>query len=690
MSLLCRLWLLLVLAGAASSAATAQPPGEEIERARARVYPALVNIKTVSRFFAEGRARRTLTGGSGVIVDRQGHVLTNYHVAGQATRITCTLASGETLEADVLTHDPLTDLSVLRLRVPRSRAARLPYATLGDSDRLRVGETVFAMGNPLMLASSVTRGIVSNPRRVFTDPAGAAMEEMTLDSGERTGLLTRWIQHDARILPGNSGGPLVNTRGEVVGINELGGAGMGFAIPSSIARQVLREALRHGRIRRGYFGLAVLPVTRLGRTTGALISSISPSSPAEKAGLRAGDIITQLGARPVAVRFFEQVPDFHRQMAAAAPGSHVQVRYLRAGRPRTATVTVALMKESAGKEAEAPDLGVTVQQITEPMHLVGGLATARGVLVTGVREGFPSEAARPQVQPGDIVTAVNGTATPNLAAFMRAVAAGRGRDMSLAIRREDEALVTVAKPQEDAPSEYSEIAKPWLGIRTQVVTQDVAGVIGLEDAGGFRITQVYEGTEAQRAGLRAGDVIRSLNDEALESSREQDAADLRHTIEALGIGERVRIGLLRGQAVRTVEVTLEATPTSGEGARRSRNREFEFTVRELTRLDRLNNRLRRSQRGLLVVDVVSGGLAQMGGLGVGDLVASVNDTPVTSVAAFERALAGVRGRHPAVVWLFVYRGTGSHFVFIEPEPSHSGSPRPGPTVPAAKRGAERR
>src|SRR5207248_1583561 len=161
------------------------------------------------------RAQRTPAGGSGVIVSPQGHVLTNYHVAGNTTRIMCTLPSGESIEAKVICHDPPTDLSVLKLLTEKraNPADPLPYVPLGDSDKLEVGQTVIAIGNPLMLSSSLTVGVVSNPHRVFTDFTGTQMEEMELEPDEKTGMFTRWIQHDALILPGNSGGPLVNLRG---------------------------------------------------------------------------------------------------------------------------------------------------------------------------------------------------------------------------------------------------------------------------------------------------------------------------------------------------------------------------------------------------------------------------------------------------------------------------------------------
>ena len=165
----------------------ASAPKAALDDARRKVYPALVNIAVVFRFYESGRAQRAPAGGSGVIISPDGYVLTNFHVAGHTTHITCTLASGESLDAKVVADDPLSDLSVLKLRRDPADKAPLAYAALGDSDKLQVGDAVLAMGNPLMLSSSMTLGIVSNPKRVFTDFTGTEMEDMQLDEGERTG-----------------------------------------------------------------------------------------------------------------------------------------------------------------------------------------------------------------------------------------------------------------------------------------------------------------------------------------------------------------------------------------------------------------------------------------------------------------------------------------------------------------------
>lgn len=670
-------WLLPVLATllgtvcpvSLSSAQRAYPDSlrRDIERARDRVYPAVVNILAVTRYFSEGRAQRTPSGGSGFIVTPQGHVLTNYHVAGNSTRITCSLTTGETLEATVVAHDPLTDLSVLKLRADPKR--RFPCAPLGDSDALKIGDYVLAMGNPMMLSSSATLGIVSNTRRVFTDFTQTELEEIELDEGESTGLLTRWIQHDALILPGNSGGPLVNLLGEVVGINELGGSGMGFAIPSNLARQVLQQVLKTGRIQRGWLGVTVLPVEKLGRKTGVLVSSVFPGSPAQRAGIQPGDIILSIDGSATNARFFEEIPLFYQKMALLPVGKKVAIRFLRAGKERRVTVVVALWERSRGEEEEFREAGITAQNITRTMVVARKLATQQGVLVTGVRPGYPCDSARPNLKRGDVITSVNGKPTPNLSALRQSLISARaGGEVIVHFRRGEEHLITVVNLAPPPPDTMGgELAKPWLGVKTQVVTSDVAKALGVEEARGFRITEVYPWTEVGKAGLRTGDIILAVNDIELEASRPQDADELRRVIEDLSVGERVELSILREGKPQKVAVTLEETPASGETARRVRQKEFEFVVRDVTPLDRMENRWSRDQKGVIVVECTMGGWAQLAGLRSDDLILSINGVPIADTHAFEQVMARVVKERPKVTRIFLRRGGRTHFVFIEPD-----------------------
>ncbi|MBM3495392.1 MAG: PDZ domain-containing protein, partial [Armatimonadetes bacterium] len=601
----------VTLLAVAAVAAVAQAPPDalraDIARARERVYPALVNITVVTRYFAEGRSQRSPSGGSGVIVTPEGHVLTNYHVAGRTTRIECTLPDGEAIEATVVVHDPLTDISVLELAVAKRADPKkpLPHAALGDSDKLQIGDYVLAMGNPLMLSSSLTLGVVSNPKRVFVDEMANEIEEMQLDQGETTGLFTRWIQHDAAIAPGNSGGPLVNLAGEVVGINELRyGGGIGFAIPSNIARDVLRQALERGSVRRAWLGVTVLPVAKLGRTSGALVSAVEPERAALRAGLKPGDIIVSLDGVPTDVRYFEEVPVLYQRLAALDPGKPVKLQVLRAEKPEELTATLTVMEPTKGDEEEFREVGASLSQITPVQALLQRLPVPKGVRVTGVRPGYPFEAAQPPIQPGDIIVSFAGKPVAELKAFGEATREVPESGAAVVFRRRGEIIVTEVKPKEDKDADVdTELPKPWLGVKSQVVTAEVARALSLPKPGGHRITQVYEGTKAAKAGLQPGDIIVSLNGQAMRATRTQDTEDLTRAVETLSLGDQAKLGLLRAGKPETVAVELEATPKSAPKAKIAKQEELEFAVREITPMDRMESRRFRGVQGLLVSDV---------------------------------------------------------------------------------------
>jgi serine protease Do len=638
-----------------------------VARVHERVYPALVNITVVSQRFVEGRAERYPGAGSGVVLTPQGHVLTNFHVAGHTTRIDCTLTSGRVLQAEVVAHDPLTDLSVLRLIAPPGEA--FAHASFGDSDALKVGDVVFAMGNPLALSSSTTQGIVSNPARVFTDLSGTEVEELDVAEGEPSGLFTRWIQHDALILPGNSGGPLVDVEGRVVGINELGGSGMGFAIPSTIARDVLEQSLAHGRVRRGTLGFQVLPVGRIGRTDGALVSSVLPASPAERAGMQPGDVLVALGGQRVEVRFVEQVPLLYQRVASLAIGEEVALELLRRGKPVRVTAKVEELGPFRGIEDEIRELGLTVEEVPPMVAVARQLPATARLVVTGVRPGGPADTARPRLQRGDALLELGETPLATVAALRERVAGWpQGQPMVAGLWREGEELMAlVPAPRGPAARFGGELPRAWLGVRTQVVTPELATALGAPDLRGFRLTQVLPGTAAAKAGLAVGDVVTRLGDEALAPARAQDADELRRLVEEMMVGETARLGVWREGQTRAVEVKLDPRPSQADEVARAEHEELEFAVRELTLEDRVRRRWEANLAGVLVADAARGGWAQMAGLRLGDLLLAVNDEPTPTVAEFQRVMKQLDSEKPAVVRLFVRRGARTHFVIVEPD-----------------------
>ena len=694
-----------VLAAASSAPAQQlpQPSADAVERAVGAVYPALVNISAVARDFAEGRAMRFPSAGSGVLVSDQGHVLTNYHVAGDSTRIRCTLTDGRIFDADIVAHDPLTDLSVLRLRAtgPAGKDGVPPGlhpAKLAVDAEVSIGDPVLALGNPFALSSSVTLGIVSNAHRVFTDFTGSELSDVELDDGEKTGWLTQWIQHDALILPGNSGGPLVNLSGEVIGINELGGGGMGFAIPARVAADVLRHALAEGAVRRSTLGFSALPVAKLGRETGALISSVTPGGPAAAAGLVAGDILLQLNGELVGARFFEQVPELYRRVAELPIGVPATLRIEHQGVSREIVLKTQEMERLRGRRGELRLLGISAEELTGPLALARNLRIREGLLVTGLRPGQPAATARPQVQAGDVVLSADGHRVATLAELEErlaeavrrtdvaqgsqgsqdaqlvkrlgtpAVASGAAGSLVLELLRGDQEILSLVRLPEGRKGRWGgELPRAWLGIMTQVLTPELAAALGRPSAGGFRVSEVYPWTLAAKSGLAVGDLLVALDGEPFTAARQQDADDLRRAVEAHRIGETLHLRIVREGMEKEIAVQLESRPEASEETRRSRQEEFEFAVRELTLLDRSDRHWPRDQAGVLVIDVTSGGWAHMAGLRIDDLILTLNGVAVEDVAGFERRMRELSKARPATVEVFVRRGSGTHFVFIEPE-----------------------
>jgi S1-C subfamily serine protease len=310
---------------------------QAVVRVAEAVGPAVVNITAVHRSVARTPQGpipyEQPGGGSGVVIAPDGYVLTNSHVVHGATRLEVALADGRTFPAQLVGDDPATDLAVVRIG-----AAGLPVAELGDSDKLRVGQVVIAIGNPLGFQATVTAGVVSALGRSLRGQDGRLIEGI--------------IQTDAALNPGNSGGPLVDSRGRVVGINTAvirGAQGICFAVPANTARWVAGLLIREGKVRRAYLGIAGEPrhlhaavARELGLADGRAIGvlQVLPDSPASRAGLRVGDLLVSLGGEPT-----EGVGDVQRYLGRVPADARVEAVVVRGGQRVSLTVTLAPARE---------------------------------------------------------------------------------------------------------------------------------------------------------------------------------------------------------------------------------------------------------------------------------------------------------------------------------------------------------
>jgi serine protease Do len=400
--------------------AYARALSDAFQHAAEVIGPSVVHITQINRvlvrrsFFDPGEARFQPTGlGSGVIITPDGYILTNNHVIAEAERLTVKLSDQRELPARVVGADPAADLAVLKID-----AVGLPAATFADSDELHVGEWVLAVGSPFGFDNTVTAGIVSAKGRV-----GLAAQ-----TDER---YEEFIQTDAAINPGNSGGPLVTLEGRVVGINNQiatrsgGSVGLGFAIPSTIAQPVAEALMKNGRVERGWLGIMMNDLTPdaakvagLTSTQGVVVGGVVPGGPGERAGIKAGDIVTRFNGRPVG-----SSNRLKNAIAFTPPGSRAEIEVVRSGRLNRITVT--LTDKTTGEAAAAGgkayrDLGLAVRSLTADLaRSLSYPGDIVGVVVTQVDPGGPADQAQLRAQ--DVIVGVNGQDIANAEQFDQAM-----------------------------------------------------------------------------------------------------------------------------------------------------------------------------------------------------------------------------------------------------------------------------
>jgi serine protease Do len=408
------------------------PAGNTFARVADAIKPAVININTVTKggagwpggrtpfeeFFGEEFYRRFFGDtperipqrslGSGVIVEPTGIALTNAHVVEKATEIEVVTTDGNKHKAKLVGMDKKTDLAVLKLDDGKGQ---FKYARLGDSDKLQVGDWVIAVGSPFGLQATVTAGIISAKAR---------------NIGQ--GPFDDFLQTDAAINPGNSGGPLVNMQGEIVGINTAivaGGSGIGFAIPSNMARKIYTELQTKGRVTRGWLGVSIQPLTpELARsfnakdTKGVLISDVMPDSPAAKAGLKPGDILMEFEGKKM-----EAPSDLQRAVGMAQPGQETKMKIWRDQGERTVEIKIGeapdereAQQRQGGRVAPSA-LGLEVRPVTPEIAKQLNLKSSEGVIVARVEEGSP--AAEAGVQRGDVIREINRQRVKSMADYER-------------------------------------------------------------------------------------------------------------------------------------------------------------------------------------------------------------------------------------------------------------------------------
>ncbi len=391
------------------------------------------------------REQREHALGSGVIVSPEGYIVTNNHVVAKATEISVTLSDKRTFKGKVVGADPQTDVAVVKID-----GSGLPTAPFGNSDQLKVGDTVMAFGNPFGQYFTVTRGSVSALGR-----SGGQIED-----------IQNFIQTDAAINPGNSGGALVNVHGQVVGINtailsgnsgpggEGGSVGIGFAIPSNMAKHVMEDLVKTGKVSRGYLGVSIRDLDeglakqfKVPDAAGALAEDVTPGGPADKAGLKTGDVIRKLNGQVIG-----EAGQLTLQVTNLSPGSVATLDILRDGQPMTLKVTLGerpsdLSARAGGGSVQQGTLrGIAVENLTPSIRDQLGLpSNVTGVVIAQVDPNSP--AGQYGLQEGDVIESINRQPVRNVGDFNKLAAQAKGQTL-LRINRQGNGLFVVISPDE--------------------------------------------------------------------------------------------------------------------------------------------------------------------------------------------------------------------------------------------------
>ena len=649
---------------------------EAVAHARDAVFPALVHVETLSVQYWGGVERRGTATGSGTIISPDGLVLTNAHVTDLGERYWVTLSDNQRVRATLIGQDEVTDLALLRIDTDKldDPEQSLPHASLSaEPNNLQVGQTVLAMGSPYALDKTVTLGIVSNTGRVFTSGREGTVEDMYLDwSSQRTGQYTVWVQHDALISPGNSGGPLVNLQGEIVGINTRGGGGHAFATPSAMAAEVVDAILEHGEVRRSWIGIDFKHLERTGFTEGVFVDSVERDGPAWEAGVRPGDIVLTLNEEPVHVRFAEQIPPLQKTIADIPVGESVELTVRRKDETHEFAVATQQMLRDRGKQVSLREWGMTVQEITPFIQRRRQLDSLNGVLVSDMTSGRPAQLAEPSIGWGAVITSIGGTTINTMDDALKVYNEFIEKDLRpqfvvVEFDQRDRSFVTAMKTeplaQIDPPRE---LPRPWLGMIAQPVLSELASQLGHNQAG-FRIARVFPGTSADRAGLKVGDIITALNGESMLPRVMEDSGKLVRALRDLDIGETASITAFRKGETLELTAELEVGPLTIEQARRDRQIDFGLLVRELTFFDRDSNRWDEETKGVMIDSVEEGRWADLGGLSNGMLIQAINDMPVRGIQSYRTAMETLLEEEPQRVIFAVRDGRRSSFKFVEPE-----------------------
>jgi S1-C subfamily serine protease len=642
------------------------PSLDAVAHARDAVMPHVVSILVVREDFEAGEPKLSVSSGSGTVVTPDGHIVTNAHVTDRGRDFRVVFGDGREREATLVGQDPAADLAVLKVS---GEPLPMAHARFSDRGALRSGEAVFAMGAPWGLSNSLSSGVVNNPRRLlvslFEDEADY---EDRLDDEVPTGRYYAWIQHDAAIAPGNSGGPLVDLSGEIIGVNTRGmmfGGDLAFAIPAPDVKAVTEALIAHGEVRRSHLGLRLRSLRGSGAPRGVVVNAVERGSPAAKAGVQPGDRLLTLDGQALDAAQAVDVPAIQRRFAELPAGTPISLEVVRDGAARRVSVTPVTEDAGRGAEAAFRPFGMALQALTSTARQALRVESEGGLWVASLRAGGPATTARPPIPEGAVLLAINGQPLRSFA-DLEAWRAPRRPAVPLAVdylvdgQRRLSALTPVWSDRVREP--LPELPKAWAGVEVQPVPASLATALGLK-ASGFRITRLYPGSALGKAGAEVGDLLTTLQGEPLDAVNDSRPELFDQRVREFEIGDRVVFEGLRQGSPRRWQAMLAASPVPASGLRAVEVSLLRAQFRDMGFHDRVDRDLPLDQSGVVVLAVEAGGAAGLAHLQAEDVVVRIGGRVIDRLDAVRPALLAAAAQERVAVEIL--RGNEARIVHIE-------------------------
>jgi serine protease Do len=436
---------------------------------------------------------------------------------------------------------------------------------------------------------------------------------------------------------------------------------------------VTDEILNYGAVRRSWLGFMSQPLLKkMSEEKGILVGSVVEDSPADRAGLQPGDIITKFNGAPVEARSREEIPPFNAMIFDVPVGGEVTLEGFRKGEAMTWKLTSEMREATIDQPKELKNWGITARDFTRMSAIENKRPNKDGVHVHSVLSGGPAKEARPEIEPGDVIVKIGSETVMNTEGLKERTAFLLGdnadpQPVLVHFERQGQRLMTVVKvgpDEENAKPKQSR--KAWLGIETQVLSPDLAGALNLKGKRGVRVTQVHQDTTAEKEGLKIGDVLLKLDGQVINARRPEDGDVFGGLIRQYDSDSEVELDIVRDGEKEKITAALEQQPVSISELEEYEDKDFEFTVRELSFKDQLAQRVEKGDQGVIVSQVQNSGWAALAGIAAGDVIKRVEDNVIVSLEEFRKAIEEIKVAKPRQVVLFVQRGVHTGFKEIEP------------------------